>query len=90
MRQFKCATALQILFRSSFCLNVIQWQDNMVVPAFKFIELTNFNEASKLSDNPPTLVQNFQIDLVSFRIQRRRSLIFLTRLPITKTTPSTF
>lgn len=46
-------------------LNVIQWQDNMVLPAGKFLELRNENEASVLSDEPPSLVQHFQLDLVS-------------------------
>lgn len=46
-------------------LNVIQWQDNMVVAANHYLELSNQNEASKLSDNPPSIVQKFQVDLVS-------------------------
>lgn len=40
-------------------LNVIQWQDNMVIQANKFLELRNENEASVLSDEPPSLVQHF-------------------------------
>jgi len=46
-------------------LNVLQWQDNMVIPVNEYIEFSNYNEASKLSDNPPSIIQDFAIDLVS-------------------------
>jgi hypothetical protein len=51
--------ALQIFSFATNALSVIQWQDNMGVSSNSYIELTNFNEASKLSDNPPSIVQNF-------------------------------
>jgi len=45
--------ALQIL--SSQALNVIQWQDNMVISANTFIDLKNNNEATLLSNTPQSV-----------------------------------
>lgn len=56
--------ALQIL--SSQALNVIQWQDNMVISANTFIDLKNNNEATLLSNTPQSVQQGLQLDLVRF------------------------
>ena len=90
--------ALQLLSFGANALSVIQWQDNMGLSANHFLELTNNNEASKLSDNPPSIIQNFQFDLVSPRqASPLRSLLIpipaliATRRPrTTRTTSLTF
>jgi len=51
----KSATLLALQILSSKALNVIQWQDNMVISANTFIELKNNNEATLLSNTPQSV-----------------------------------
>ena len=49
-------------------LHVIQWQDNMVLSKGGYIDLTNLNEANKISEREPAIAQQFIFNLVSSQI----------------------
>lgn len=47
-------------------LHVIQWQDNMILSENKYLDLSNSNIATKISERDPSLEQYFMFNLVSF------------------------
>lgn len=61
----KCAIVLLLLSSLANALHVIQWQDNMILSNGSFLELTNKNVASKISERQPSLKQNFVFNLVN-------------------------
>jgi hypothetical protein len=53
----KSATLVVLKILSTQALNVVQWQDNMVIAANTFIDLKNNNGATLLSNTPQSIQQ---------------------------------
>ena len=62
----KSATLVVLKILSTQALNVVQWQDNMVIAENTFIDLKNNNDATLLSNTPQSIQQGLQLDLVSY------------------------
>jgi hypothetical protein len=60
-------SAIFLVFSSLVsALHVIQWQDNMILSENKYLDLSNSNIATKISERDPSLEQYFMFNLVSF------------------------
>ena len=62
----KCAIFSLALSTLVDALHVIQWQDNMILSENKYLDLSNSNMATKISERDPSLEQYFMFNLVSF------------------------
>lgn len=61
----KCAILLSSIASLASALHMIQWQDNMILSKGRFLDLTNENIATKISERQPSIEQFFVFNLVS-------------------------
>ena len=61
----KCAILLSFAATLTQALHMIQWQDNMILSKGHFLDLTNENIATKISERQPSIEQYFVFNLVS-------------------------